>query len=414
MKKFYVFSAGCIRRGLDVIHLQSYLERNGWDMSRKPETADMIIVATCGVVELNEENSLRAIHEAVARRGNKNSLIVVTGCLPLINAGPMSDIRDCVFVPTGQLEKFDELINAITPFEEVEYPDSIADNPDIVNYLVARSFCRKSKLYKRIFYKFFMNGKFLEYSVRGKSLYEKIKSLAKGNKPQTFIPYYNIKIADGCLSQCAFCATKYATGTLRSRPLEDVFHDFKKGIDKGYKTFQLIAEDTGCYGKDINSSLAELIKSLCSYAEDFNLIIIDCNPQWLIEDRDTLLPVIVRHQENIKELFVPLQSGSNSVLESMKREYKAQDALDTLKEINERAPEIALRTSLLIGFPGETEEDFQLSRKAAKALGFAEVTVNRYEDRPKAVSSSLPQKVDSATIEKRAAVLSEDGCYILS
>jgi tRNA A37 methylthiotransferase MiaB len=414
MKSFYIFSAGCIRRGLDVIHLQKYLCRNNWKLSRTPKDAALIIVATCGVVHLNEINSLRSIEEAMQRKGDAAAQLVVTGCLPLINPDPIRSLGDVVFIPTGELDRFDELINAEIPFKDIDYPDSISDNKDIVNYLVARSFCRQSRLYKQLFYKHFMNARFLSASIAIKQAYETVKAFLQAKPRVRFQPYYNIKIADGCLSNCAFCATKYATGTLRSRPLVNIIDNFRSGLKNGYKTFQLIAEDTGCYGKDNGSSLAELIDTLCSFDDDFKLIIIDCNPQWLVEDWDALLPVLKRNHEKIREIFVPLQSASNTILQAMHREYRIEDVLKVLAEIRDKAPSIALRTSLLIGFPGETEEDFNASREAAQAVDFAEVTINRYEDRPKALSAGLNNKVDQKTIERRARILAEDGCLILS
>lgn len=413
MNIFYVFSAGCIRRGLDIIHIQNYLQQNGWTMSRRPENADLLIIATCGVVELNELNSLRCIMEGI-RRKKDDARIVITGCLPLINPGPIEELGESVFIPTGQLDKLDEFIGATVPFSEVEYPDSISDNRDIVNYLVARSFCRQSALYKKAFYKFFMDGRFLEASITCKQAYESVKAWLTGKPKRKFQPYYNVKIADGCLSNCSFCATKYATGTLRSRPLEDIVSDFRRGLRKGYKVFQLIAEDTGCYGRDSGSSLTTLLTALCEHEGDFQFIIIDCSPQWLVEDRREILPVLAKYQHHIRELFVPLQSGSDSVLKAMHRKYAIKDALAVLGIIRTQAPGITLRTSLLIGFPGETPEDFEASRCAAKALDFAEVTINRYEDRPKALSATLPGKVSQSQIEHRARILAEDGCYILS
>lgn len=414
MSTVYVFSAGCIRRGLDVIHIQRYLQANGWQSSRRPEDADLIVVATCGVVALNELNSLRSIQEAMRRCKKPGARVVVTGCLPLINPGPIEALGECLFIPTGQLDKLDALIGARVPFSQVELPDSISDNKDIVNYLVARSFCRQSALYKKVFYKFFMDGRFLEASIACKQAYESAKALLTGKPKRKFQPYYNVKIADGCLSNCSFCATKYATGTLRSRPLEAIVSDFRRGLRKGYKVFQLIAEDTGCYGRDSGSSLARLLTALCEQEGDFQLIIIDCSPQWLVEDREEILPVLARYQQHIRELFVPLQSGSDNVLHAMHRKYAIKDALEVLGAIRTQAPAIALRTSLLIGFPGETSEDFEASRRAARALDFAEVTINRYEDRPKALSATLPGKVAQSDIEHRARILAEDGCYILS
>ena len=413
-KRFYVFSAGCIRRGLDTIHMQRYFQVNGWALTRWIRRADLIIVATCGVVRLNEINSLKGIAEA-ARKKRASARIVVTGCLPIINPEEIHKLGDFICVPTKQDDKLDAIIQAKIPYAEVAAPDSITDNPDIVNYLVARSFCRRSTLYKKLFHAFSMNGRFLAVSVSVNRAIEYLKSLISKTPCKKVVPYFNIKIGDGCMSECTFCATRFATGQLRSRPKELIIADFRSGLEKGYKIFQLIAEDTGCYGLDIGSSLADLLKTIFAIEGDYQLVIIDCCPQWLVEQHDEIIPVLVAHQDKIKELFVPVQSGCDRVLQRMKRKYTARQVTEVLKELNERAPALALRTSLLIGFPGETDRDFEDTKQFLQGIKFAEVTVNRYEDRPNTESSAMADKVRPETIEARAQFLADKmGCRVLS
>lgn len=413
-KRFYIFSAGCIRRGLDTIHMQRYLQVNGWELTSRMRRADLIIVATCGVVKLNELNSLRGIEEAV-RKKYASARIVVTGCLPAINPDAVKKLGNFIVIPTKQDERLDEIIDAKIPYREVGAPDSITDNPDIVNYLVARSFCRRSRLYKKLFHRFSMNSRFLAASVSINKVIEIIRSGLRGASRRSVVPYFSIKIGDGCMSDCTFCATKFATGRLRSRPKNDILRDFRVGLEKGYKVFQLICEDTGCYGLDVGSSLTDLLKTMFAIDGDYQVVIIDCCPQWLIEQYDTLMPVLVTHQDKIKELFVPVQSGSDHILQRMKRKYTTQQVTTVLKELNERAPGIALRTSLLVGFPGETEEHFKETVLFLQRIKFAEITVNRYEDRPNTESSAMTDKVPQETIEVRAKFLAQNlGCKILS
>jgi tRNA A37 methylthiotransferase MiaB len=414
MKKCYVFSAGCIRRGLDTIHIQKYLQANGWTFTRNMRQADLIIIATCGVVRLNELNSLRAIAKAANKMRNSTQ-IVVTGCLPKINPVEIRKLGDFIFVPTGELEKLDSIIQANKPFAQIEAPDSITDNRDITNYLVARSFCRRSRLYKWLFQHFSMNNTFLTASVSGNRMIESLKSIVTRVPRRKVVPYYNVRIADGCMNKCTFCATKFATGLLRSRPLETIVQEFKSGLQKGYKIFQLIAEDTGCYGLDIGTSLSELIQRLCEIEGEYQLVIIDCCPQWLVKQRDEIVPVLVKNQYKIKELFVPVQSGSDSILKKMRRNYIAENVKQVLKELKDRAPGIALRTSFLIGFPGESEEDFLATRQFISDIEFDEVTINRYEDRPGTESSKMSDKVEQRIIESRALFLAKQmNCKILS
>lgn len=414
MKKFFLFNAGCIRRAHDSIHIQKYLVENGWRLTRHIGRADLIVVATCGVVKLNELNSLRAI-SAVAKERKSSAQIVVTGCLPRINPKNIEALGAFITIPTGSNEEFNAVIGATRPFSEVGEPDSISENKDITNYLVARSFCRRSSVYKRLFQRYSMSGSFLSASVRINVLMERVKNIRVNLPKKKLIPYFNIKIADGCMSNCAFCATKFATGKLRSRPIERIVEEFRNGLSKSYKVFQLIAEDTGCYGLDIGSDFSTLLRKLFSIEGEYRLVIIDCCPQWLVEQREIIIPLLVEHQGKVQELFVPIQSGSDHILKSMKRGYRAGDVKSVLKEFRERAPQIALRTSFLVGFPGETEDDFEETKRFIASVDFYEVTVNRYEDRPGTQASRMTNKVPQDVIEQRAFVLARNmNCHILS
>jgi tRNA A37 methylthiotransferase MiaB len=414
MKRFYTFNAGCIRRGLDTIRIQEYLQRNGWKLTRRLMSADLIVIATCGVVHANEINSLRAIEHA-ARKKSASSRLVVTGCLPNINPVAIRLLGDFTLIPTVDIENIDKLVKPGIPFKHIKAPDSVKSGRDVTNYLVARSFCRKSLIYKALFNRFGMNSNFTATSVLvGKSL-KYIKGLRSGHRNPKIVPYYNIAIARGCLSACAFCATKLAIGGLRSRPEEEILDEFKKGLDRGYGIFQLISEDTGCYGLDIGSSLPSLLRKLFSIEGNYKVMIIDYHPRWLISQYRELVPLLIENRSKVREMFIPVQSGSDRMLELMGRNHRANEIKAILQEVKEKAPCISLRTSLLIGFPGETEEDFEATKDFIRGVGFSEVTVNRYEDRPNTPSSKMQGKVEGKTIERRAKFLAEHmNCHILS
>ena len=410
MNKYYLFSTGCIRRALDLMLISSYLQKNGWSNTTNPKKADLLIVATCGVVEKNEEHSLMAVRK-VEKASKQNATVVITGCLPKINPDAINSIGAFVFVPSGELHKLDSIISATVPLKDVGYPDTAKNSMPIVDFLVARSFCRKIPFYRAMFERFAVSDLFLRFSV----ILSKFLSVIKIWNKKKIIPYYNIKIADGCLSSCTFCATKLAIGSVKSRPVEMIHNEFQRGVSSGYKVFQLVSEDTACYGMDIGTDLSALIERLCSVPGDYKIIIIDCNPHWLNKQRDRLIPLLVGHQERIKELYITVQSGSDNVLRLMNREYTSAEAVSLLKEINVKAPRINIRTSMLVGFPGETDADHEATKRLIKEINFTEVNINRYEDRPATASSKMSNKIDHMVIENRARDLVEScNCRLLS
>jgi tRNA A37 methylthiotransferase MiaB len=414
MKKFYIFSAGCIRRGMDCIRIKKYLEVNGWSGANSPRKAKIIIIATCGVVAKNEKNSLEAVERAMMQKG-KNAIVIITGCLSKINPTEIERLGKCHYVSNGELDKIDHFIKPRIPIKDVLYPDSIQDGGSITDYLIARSFCRKSDLYKRLFDRYSMNCTFLRISVIFGKLLGECKEVLSFKNNLRIKPYYNIKIADGCLNHCSFCATRFATETLKSRPLDEILEDFNRGRERGYEIFQLLSEDSGCYGLDIGSSITELLQKMFAKRGKYKLTLIDFGPRWLIEQQETLIPLLSQNQDRVKELFLPFQSGSNKLLDRMKRGYRFEELVSVLKLLRKKAPKIEIRTSVLVGFPGESEEDFGATARVIQEIDFEEITINRYEDRPLTLSSKFADKVPPEIIESRAQFLVKNmGCNLLS
>lgn len=414
MSKFYIFSAGCIRRGMDCIRIKKYLEVNGWSRANSPRKAKIIIIATCGVVAKNEENSLEAVKRAMLQK-KKNAIVIITGCLSKINPTEIERVGKCHYVSNGELDKMDDFVKPRIPIKDIIYPDSIRDGGSITDYLIARSFCRKSDLYKWLFDRYSMNCTFLRISVIFGKLLGECKKILCFKKRQRIKPYYNIKIADGCLNHCSFCATRFATDTLKSRPLDEILEDFKRGLERGYEIFQLLSEDSGCYGLDIGSSITELLQKMFARQGKYLLTLIDFGPRWLIEQQETLIPLLSKNQDHVKELFLPFQSGSNKLLDRMKRGYRFEELVSVLKRLRKEAPKIAIRTSVLVGFPGESEKDFGATTRVLQEIDFEEITINRYEDRPLTLSSKFTDKVPHEIIESRAQFLVKNmGCNLLS
>lgn len=413
-KKFYIFNAGCIRRGLDCIWIKNYLEMNGWKIVNSPPKASLLVISTCGVVKKNELNSLIAVKKVFGEK-NTQARTIITGCLSKINPEALNQIGEFFFVPSGSLDLLDSIVNSQIPINDVKHPDSVTDGGPITDYLIARSFCRSSRFYKKLFDKFAMNTTFLKWSVSLVSQWREFKHFFSMNNVKRIRPYYNIKIGDGCKSTCSYCATKFATEGLKSRPLDDILSDFEKGLQKGYRTFQLISEDTGCYGLDLGSSITELLAHIFKNKVEFQIVLIDFNPWWLYKQQNELIPLLVKNQEKVKEIFLPFQSGSDRILKLMNREYRAKEFISICRQLREKAPQIAIRTCALVGFPTETDDDFEATKHIIREIDFAEVAINRYEDRPNTASSFMTGKIAQDIIEQRAQFLVNNmSCKMLS
>jgi len=398
-KKAYIFSSGCIRRALDMTKIHTYLERNGWELTDKVSVADVIIISTCGAVDKTERLSLAAVKDITVKR-SPFAKVIITGCLPKIDPERLQEIGDFIFVPTRSLEKFDEVLCSKIKFEDVPDANMLTDQSGILDYILAYRMFRNS-LFLKLFRGLSTNKSFLKFSVMLSHTINSIKNKLGMTARKKIVPYYNIRIAEGCMGTCAYCAIRFSTGELKSKPEETIIEEFKAGLQAGHKIFQLVSEDTGCYGIDIESSMPKLLRKILAIEGDYKLVLIDFNPQWVVKYYDELVSIFHEYPGMIQEMFSSLQSGSNRILKEMRRPYVIEDVKEKLISLKREIPDLILRTTVIIGFPGETEEDFEGTKQAVQEIGFAEVELNKYEDRPGTDSSNSPDKVSQETIERR-------------
>jgi threonylcarbamoyladenosine tRNA methylthiotransferase CDKAL1 len=402
-KRAYIFNTGCIRRALDMTKIHGYLLTNGWQLVNDISAAEIIIISTCGVIERQETLSLAAIRDITKRR-NPAARVFVTGCLAKIDPGKIQAIGNFTLIPTGDLRRFDEALSSTVAFEDVPDANVLTNQGSIFDYVLAYRFLRNS-LFLRLFRRLSTSEKFLRSCVFVNQNVNSIKYTLGLTPRKKLLPYYNIRIAHGCLCSCTFCATRFATGKLKSKPVDRIVEEFKNGLREGHKIFQLVNEDTGCYGIDIGTTFPHLLRAILAVEGDYQLILIDFNPQWLVKYYDELLSIFLEHRGKIRELFVSLQSGSDKILKAMGRSYESETVKNMLIDLRERVPEIMLRTTALIGFPGETQEDFEMTKKACQDIAFAEVEIDKYEDRPGTRSSLMKDKVPRKIINRRGKEL---------
>jgi len=256
---------------------------------------------------------------------------------------------------------------------------------------------RFQNLYKRLS----TNKRFVESVVYLSEVINNIKNKLHLKARKKFVPYYNLRIAEGCVFACAFCCIRFATGRLKSRPIEQIVQEFKTGLKNGHKVFQLINEDTGCYGVDIGTTFPALLRELLKVEGDYQLLIIDFGGYWLVKYYNELSTLFMNNHDKIRELYVSLQSGSAKILKAMNRPEDGEEVRAKLKELKKKIPHLTLRTTVIVGFPGETEEDFQKTIKAIKEIDFSVVELNKYSDRPGTAASMIQDKISQETIDKR-------------
>jgi len=405
MKRAYMFNTGCIRRGLDCTRIYRYLKENGWSFTQRIHAADLILINTCGTIKKNERLSLAAIR-SISKKRNDHAMVIIAGCLPKINPAGIQEIGDFEFVPTRDMEKLDTLLDSKVKLADIPDANLVSNELGFLDYVLAYRLFRNSYSL-RLYTKLSTSQTFNKLCVFMGDVSNLVKSTFGRATRQKIVPYYNLRIADGCSFACSYCAIRFATGKLKSKPIDQILEEFKTGLKEGHKLFQLVAEDTGCYGIDIGVTIVDLLKQMLKVEGDYQILIIDFCGLWVVRYYDELVHLFQEYSGKVKELYVSLQSGSDKILRAMKRPVKTEELIAKLKEIKTKFPEINLRTTVIIGFPGETDEDFMETVKAVKAVGFSEVQLNKYEDRPGTVSSKMKDKIPQDVIDKRYKLIKQ-------
>ena len=209
-----------------------------------------------------------------------------------------------------------------------------------------------------------------------------------------------VEIASGCMSECTFCQTKLSKGDLTSYRIGDIVRQIETEINEGCKEIWLTSTDNGCYGFDINTDLPSLIDTVVEIPHDFKVRVGMMNPMYLARIKDNLIKSF-DSDKVYKFLHVPVQSGSNKVLNDMKRGHTAETFRDIVRKVRDRFSEFTISTDVIVGFPSETLEDFEKTVKLLKETKPDVVNFSKYSARPGTEAAKWEQ-IDVSEVKKRS------------
>ncbi|XP_017864724.1 PREDICTED: threonylcarbamoyladenosine tRNA methylthiotransferase, partial [Drosophila arizonae] len=334
-QKVYVKTWGCAHNNSDSEYMAGQLAAYGYNLSSKDE-ADLWLLNSCTVKNPSEDTFRNEIESGM--RNGKH--VVVAGCVP--QGAPKSDyLRGLSIIGVQQIDRVVEVV------EETLKGHSV---------------------------RLLQNKKVQGRRVAGAPL-----SLPKVRKnPLIEI----ISINSGCLNQCTYCKTKHARGDLASYPPAEIVERARQSFGEGCCEIWLTSEDTGAYGRDIGSSLPELLWQLVEVIPEHCMLRVGMtNPPYILEHLEEVAKVL-QHPRVYAFLHVPVQSGSDSVLGEMKREYCRKDFEHVVDFLRSRVPGLTIATDIICGFPTETEEDFEETMSLCKKYQFPSLFINQFFPRP--------------------------------
>lgn len=363
MKNTYnvgMISLGCPKNQVDGEMMLSKLADAGFNIVSEIQDSDVMIVNTCGFIDDAKKEAIETILEvAEYKNAGLISAIVVTGCLA---------------------ERYQDEI--IKEMPEVDAVIGIGGNKDIVKA------CQKALM-----------G--IETTTFPNKCYLPLDDERMLSTPSHWA---YLKIAEGCDNRCAYCAIPGIRGKFRSRPMESVINEAKVLAQKGIKEIILIAQDTTKYGQDIYGeySLDKLLKQLVKIDGIEWIRLFYCYPQRITA---SLIDVIAENDKICKYIDIPLQHSDKSVLKSMNRIGDGNDYKELLTKMRDKIPDLALRTTFMVGFPGETDEQFENLCSFVKDIKFDKMgcfTFSPEEDTP---AFDMDNQIDDEVKNRRQEVL---------
>ena len=364
MKKIAFYTLGCKVNQADTASMEGIFRRAGYEVVDFGSPADVYLINTCVVTNTGQRKSRQIINRAV--RHNPLSLIVVTGCYPQTAPEEVRAIAGVdVIIGNQERARIVELVEQALENKQTEILDNVQ--------------------------KMTVDTKFEELGVGTET-----------DKTRAFL-----KIQEGCNQYCTYCIIPYARGPLRSRSLESIRSEVAKLVEAGYKEVVLIGIHLGCYGKELakeakHITLYDAVQAVLSVE---GMCRVRLGSLESVEVEPRLLELMANEPRLCKHLHLPLQSGCDKILQAMHRPYDTARFTQLLQQIRAQVPDVAITTDIIVGFPGETEEDFATTLAFAEKCGFAKMHIFPYSKRKGTPAEKMPNQVDEAVKGERAARL---------
>lgn len=352
MAKIWVEAYGCSASFADSEMISGLVVNGGHSLAESSSDSDLNLIVTCSVKDATANKMVHRI------KSLKSKPLVVAGCLPKAEK--------------ESVERFSENASLLGP-------NSLSKALEVIDST--------------------LDGK--------KKIALDDVDISKVGLPKIRLnPAIGIvEIANGCMSECTFCQTKISKGDLASYRIGDIVRQVKSEIAEGCKEVWLTSTDNGCYGFDINEDLPTLVNSVCEIPQDFKIRVGMMNPMYMPRIRDGLLESF-ENDKVFKFLHIPVQSGSDKVLNDMKRGHTAETFRDAVKKFKTKFPSFTISTDIIVGFPTETEEDFKKTVDLLLETKPDIVNLSKYSQRPGTEAAGWDQ-IKVSDVMRRSKIISD-------
>jgi threonylcarbamoyladenosine tRNA methylthiotransferase CDKAL1 len=365
--KVFIKTFGCSTNVSDSEAMAGLLTQAGYELCRKENEAGLVIINSCTVKDATERNFFRYLNslpkkpaKSAKHASSASSLtmpVIIAGCIPESNP---ESVKGYSLISPAQIDRIVEAAQKTISGEKV--------------YFLGID---KSQAAARL----------------------SLPKIRKNNAVEI------LPISAGCLGECSYCITRFARGGLVSFPPEEIIRQAKSAVSDGAKEIWITSQDTGAYGEDIGTDIAELLEALLAIEGDFMVRLGMANPEHAKKHTKKLIN-IYKHEKMFKFIHIPVQSGSNAVLGRMGRKYSAENFELVATEFQKQIPNLTIATDVICGFPGETEKEFNETIALIKSVRPDVINISRYSARPGTKAAAMKQ-LPSAVISERTSRMSE-------
>ncbi|MDE6725241.1 MAG: 30S ribosomal protein S12 methylthiotransferase RimO [Ruminiclostridium sp.] len=360
--KVAMVSLGCPKNQCDAELMMKKIHDAGYKLVPEAGLADVVVINTCGFIQSAKEEAIEEIMEAINRKNDGiNKKIIVTGCLA---------------------QRYIALMDE--EFPEVDGILGLGCNGDIVSAI--EDVLKDKRVVRET-----AAG---NYNIEGDRLMS------------TMSHYAYLRIADGCDNRCTYCAIPYIRGHFRSRPMENLVKEAEELAEKGVRELILIAQDTTRYGLDLYKKLMlpELLNKLCEIEGIKWIRLLYCYPERIT---DELIEVMEKQEKVIPYIDIPIQHCNRDILKAMNRQGDEQTLWDLFAKLRARLPGLILRTTLITGFPGESEDQFVELAEFANNVKFEHLGCFPYSQEEGTPAAEMENQIPQSEKEHRAEIITE-------
>ena len=351
--RIYIKTFGCSHNASDSEYMAGILSSEGYEIVPSLESSDLAIINSCTV----KSPSQAAFLNSVIKSKSFNKKIIVGGCVPQAERN-LKGLENCSIVGVSQIDKIDYIVKETLEGNTVR----LLENKKLPSLLLPK----------------IRRNKFIEI----------------------------IPISQGCLGSCTYCKTKQARGKLISYPIEHIVQACKNAWENNAKELWITSEDTGVYGRDIGTNLPNLlVEILKDIPEDVMIRIGMANPPYILEHVNNMIKIL-NHPNVYSFIHIPVQSGSNAVLDKMLREYTIEEFNFLCDKFIEGVPNITIATDIICGFPTETKENFEETLNLVEKYKFPVINISQFYPRPGTVAAKW-KKIDTKEVHNRSKTLAE-------